>query len=91
MENNYSYLKLLVGDIAKNFSSTILYTTESYVSSFPAIEYRLDFEEKDQQIKGKIILNHSYLVSLQVFTHKQMALNKNMDYFLQSFHFKDSY
>ena len=94
---------LFLGDSAvsrEEFLSTMvdnikddLKTREIYRNSFsdpeaPCIIYRFENDQNSGAMKGKVMIRDKYLFSLQVFTKKQYALNKNMDRFINSFYVK---
>jgi len=87
LQSNYDFLQLTVDDISKGLNGEIMYSNQCFQDSFPAIEYRLSYQEGQLQLKGRIFINQERLYSLQVFTSKAYTLNKNMDYFLSSFKF----
>ncbi|MEZ4907490.1 MAG: hypothetical protein R2771_07585 [Saprospiraceae bacterium] len=77
------YLAELVKSIADENSSVVLYSNFVDVKSMPAMIYRVDNENKS--MKGKLIIYNSNIFSLQVFTIKQYALNKNIEKFIDGF------
>lgn len=82
---NLDFLTTMAEDITMNMGGKLLYTNPVSDDKWTSMEYRVSFKDEKYSMKGKLILNNTHLFSLQVYSTKQYALNKNMDRFLQSF------
>ncbi len=79
------YLEEALNNIKLNLSANLLYSNHKKDNSCPSIVYRLEMDKGNKVMKGKLIISGDYLFSLQVFSSKGYALNKNMDKFIDSF------
>jgi hypothetical protein len=89
LDVNYEVLDLFVQDIGANLNADLLYVNKSFQHEYPALEYRMQYGESLNQVKGKLILTRTHLYSIQVYTTKQYSLNKNMEKFFNSFFLLD--
>lgn len=82
------FLSTMVDNIREDLKTKEIYRNSVADSEVPGIIYRFENEQNASSVKGKVMIRDKYLFSLQVFTLKQFALNKNMDRFINSFYLK---
>jgi hypothetical protein len=80
----------LLLQMADDMSSTLqdgqlLYASPVISDDFSSVEYRISYGQDKYNLKGKFFMNRNHLYSLQVYTTKDKALNRNMDLFIDSF------
>lgn len=83
--NKVEYLDLALAGIAENLDAEILYSNTEHFRNCPTVIYRLNMNQNENVMKGKLVLSEKYFYSLQIFTQKQFSLNKNIDKFINSF------
>ena len=79
------YLEEALNSIKQSLNANLLYSNHKMDNLCPAIVYRLDMDNGNKVMKGKLVISGEYLFSLQVFSSRAYALNKNMDKFIDSF------
>ena len=82
------YLSVMVDNIGEDMKAKEIYRNAFQDPESPGIIYRFENDHDGTAMKGKIIIRNKHLYSVQVFTTKQFALNKNMDRFINSFYLK---
>lgn len=82
------FLSVMVDNIREELKTREIYRNSVPDNEAPYITYRFENEENSQAVKGRVMIRNNFLFSLQVFTRKQYALNKNMDRFINSFYLK---
>jgi hypothetical protein len=82
------FLSAMIDNIREDLNTKEIYRNSFPDSEVPSIIYRFENEQNASAVKGKVMIKGKYLFSLQVFTLKQFALNKNMDRFINSFYLK---
>jgi hypothetical protein len=86
LEQNEELLIQMATDMSSSLQDAkLLYTNPTTGLDFSSVEYRITYGKENQNLKGKFILNRTHLYSIQVYTTKDKALNRNMDLFIDSF------
>ena len=80
MEMNYEFLEEMLNDLIISLDGEILYSNRTYLKKYPVIEYRMNLQNEEKQVKGRLILTADNFYSIQVFTTKQFAGNWNPIY-----------
>ena len=84
-ELNFRFLELMAEDITHSQNGELIYTHPDQVTDYPAMDYRFSYGPKEIQVKGRLVLTDRYFFNIQAYTLKQNGLNRNMEYFLNSF------
>lgn len=85
IESNTDFLLDMVEDIAMSMGGEVMYTNPIIDPSWISLEYRINYGDDQLNMKGKLVLTRTHLFSLQVYSEKQYALNRNREKFLSSF------
>lgn len=80
----YIFLEDFMENIRVSVNGTVLYSHRDHFDKNPVLEYRLNYQDDQLQMKGRILSVGQMVYSLQVFTDKKNSLNRNMDVFLKS-------
>jgi len=80
----FVFLEDFMENIRVSVNGTVLYSHRDHFDKNPVLEYRLNYQDDQLQMKGRILSVGQMLYSLQVFTDKKNSLNRNMDVFLKS-------
>ena len=82
------YIANTIDNIAANLGGTVLYSNINADNGTLSAIYRVEYDKGKKSMKGKIVMDDSYLYSLQVFTDRQNSLNPNIERFLNSFYLR---
>lgn len=82
------YMNMMYDNIKMGLAADEIYKFSNENNDYPEITYRLENNKKNSVVKGKLIFRDDILYSLQVFTEKRYALNKNIDKFINSFYLR---
>lgn len=82
------YMNMMYDNIKMGLAADEIYKFSNDNDDYPEITYRVENNTKNSVVKGKLIFRDDILYSLQVFTEKRYALNKNIDKFINSFYLR---
>lgn len=82
------YMNMMYDNIKIGLAADEIYKFSNADDNYPEITYRVENNTKNSVVKGKLIFRDDILYSLQVFTEKRYALNKNIDKFINSFYLR---
>lgn len=82
-----SFLIQSVDELRSSMDAKINYSIDLDLKDSSGLLCRMEFEDKNQIVKTKLILRDHRFYSIQVFTTAANSLNKEMDLFLDSFSF----
>jgi hypothetical protein len=85
IENNTAFLEVMAEDIARSMDGEVMYTNPIRDELWMSLEYRINYNDNQLNMKGKLVLTKTHLFSLQVYSEKQYALNRNREKFFNSF------
>ena len=80
------YINNAIENIAASLKGKILYSNINEDKDGIHAIYRIEYDDGKKSMKGKIVIAGNYFYSLQVFTGKQYALNRNIEKFIDSFY-----
>jgi hypothetical protein len=87
---NIDFLQLTAADMANGMNGELLYTHPVHSQDWTSLEYRVQFQGDEFNMKGKMYLTPTHFFSLQVYSTRQYALNTQRDRFLNSFRLLES-
>jgi len=79
------YLEEAVYSTAENVGGEVVYASKSDRTGPETFLFRIKYNEGVAVIKGKAIIKDDTFYLLQVYCHTDDSLNREMDYFLDSF------
>lgn len=85
LENNRTFLESMAEDIASSMDGVVMYSHPTHDPEWMSLDYRINYKGDTLNMKGKLLLTKTHLFSLQAYSEKQYALNRNREKFLNSF------